>query len=95
MLALILVCYWIVNLAIAVVQKICLSVKLVLYLPLATTANSIIAVISGSQGDYVCVGLDISSKKGDHLTGIVNWHTRLSPSGTLLIPKLGWLSSFV
>lgn len=47
--------------AIAVVQKTCLSVSPVLYLPLATTNNNILAVTSGSQGNYIYVGLAISS----------------------------------
>lgn len=61
MLALVLMCYWIIKMAIAVVQKTCLSVSPVLYLPLATTNNNILAVTSGSQGNYIYVGLAISS----------------------------------
>lgn len=58
--ALILICYWIIKLAIAVVQKTCLCVRPLLYLPLAATGNNIVSVINGSQGNYICVGLAIS-----------------------------------
>lgn len=61
MLALVLIYYWIIKLAITVVQKTCLSVRPVLYLLLATKDNNIIAIINALQGNYICVGLPISS----------------------------------
>lgn len=55
--ALILICYQVIKMAIAVVQKTCLSVRPVLFSPLATADNNIVSVINGSQGDYISVGL--------------------------------------
>lgn len=59
--ALILICYWVIKMAIGVVQKTCLSVRPVLFSPVATT-NNIVSVINGSQGNYIRVGLVPSFK---------------------------------
>jgi len=55
--ALILICYRVIKMAIGAVRKTCLSVRPVLFSPLATTDSNIVSVINGSRGNYFSVGL--------------------------------------
>lgn len=53
--ALILMCYKVTKMAVGVMHKPCLSVRLVLFSPLAIADNNIVSVINGSQGElYYC-----------------------------------------